>query len=250
LEHYINCIVLKEMSKSSGENELRASGVERAPSSEQQLEDLWSAVQSHNIPDGAPPEQATQDILPPSIDPSDWPSLSINEVNNADYREMLRCPHDLLHRQDSSPNKVLCPHGMLCRAELELFPVEPDNATVAAAGGCAYTGLLDAQRRTNNNKLACLLRLSSAMKPPAAEAKSRFSRTLLYAAGEKLRKAKLFPCVALKIPRGGGTKSGNLLFGGCKVVSLVQATTAAGLKYVTLHLTIFLLDRCIIAPLY
>jgi len=56
------------------------------------------------------------------------------------------------------------------------------------------------------------------MKPPSFEIKSKFARSLLLGvAGKKLQNAKLFPTAAVKVFRGGGSHSGNLLLLGCKV---------------------------------
>lgn len=54
------------------------------------------------------------------------------------------------------------------------------------------------------------------MKPPSLGVQSKWGRAVLYATGEKIRRARLFPCAALKVFRRGAP-SGNLLFGGSKV---------------------------------
>lgn len=54
------------------------------------------------------------------------------------------------------------------------------------------------------------------MKPPSLGVQSKLGRAFLYATGDKIRKAKLFPCAALKVFRQG-VPSGNILFGGSKV---------------------------------
>mmetsp|Transcript_643 Transcript_643/g.959 ORF Transcript_643/g.959 Transcript_643/m.959 type:complete len:285 (+) Transcript_643:595-1449(+) len=55
------------------------------------------------------------------------------------------------------------------------------------------------------------------MRPPHDEFQSKLARAMLYAAGDKVRNAKLFPCASLKAFREDGMHSGNLLFAGCKV---------------------------------
>ena len=136
-----------------------------------------------------------------------WPSYDklMADMNAADYHHTLTCPHDLLLSEDTlCPSKSLCPHGAVYCAKIELFP-SPDGST-------PYSGLLSPGTTLEH----CLLRLSSAMKPPDQEIKSKLARAVLYATGEKLRTAKLFPCAALKVFRSGQA-SGNLLFGGSKV---------------------------------
>ena len=78
-----------------------------------------------------------------------------------------------------------------------------------------YTGLLTPDTTLDY----CIIRLSSAIQPPSAESdKSRLARVLLLAAaGEKARKAKLFPSAAIKVFRSSCQHSGNVLFGRSKV---------------------------------
>lgn len=128
--------------------------------------------------------------------PRPWPTYDdlMHHLSEADYTETLTCPMD--HKPY---DKTLCPHGIVCCVEVEIFPDSP------------YTGLL--QGGTNGHGI---LRLSSAMKPPSLGVESRFAKTLLYAVGQKIRNAKLFPCAALKLFREH-QPSGNLLLGGSKV---------------------------------
>jgi len=132
----------------------------------------------------------------------------MSSISDADYNHTLTCPLDMLSRRErraaSSQSKTLCPHGVVCCVKMELFPSPDTNKH--------YTGLLT-PGTTNEH---CIMRLSSAMKPPNLEIKSKWARALLYATGEKLRTAKLFPSAALKVFRKG-RQSGNLLFGGSKV---------------------------------
>lgn len=125
----------------------------------------------------------------------------------ADYHHTLTCPFDLLKQNNDSEGKSLCPHGAICCARMELFEIP------ASFDGKGYTGLLTPGTVLEN----CLLRLSSAMKPPNEAIQSKWARGILYATGQKLRNAKLFPCAAIKVFRENGRPSGNLLFGGSKI---------------------------------
>jgi hypothetical protein len=133
----------------------------------------------------------------------EWPTYDqvLDGIGIADYNETLTCPFDMRN----TSNKTLCPHGAVVCCQLELFPLEHDNIK-------PYTGLLTPGTTAQH----CILRLSSAMKPPSHEVTSTWVKTLLYAAGHKLRNAQLFPCAALKIFRHN-VPSGNFLFGGSKV---------------------------------
>ncbi|GMI39703.1 hypothetical protein TeGR_g14594 [Tetraparma gracilis] len=129
--------------------------------------------------------------------PNQWPSFSTlkSEVGDADYNQILECPFDF---QPVSKHKTLCPHGACALATIEWFDENPP-----------YTGLF-------GSSSTCLVRLSTAIEPPARSMTSMLAKAALYFAGEKLRRAELFPCVAIKAFRGGGRHSGNLLFGGAK----------------------------------
>ena len=162
-----------------------------------QQERVWKELQRSNS-NSCPQQQNGSDSK------RTWPTYDevLGHLKEADYTETLTCPYDTLSSAvsgTSSKTKTLCPHGVVCCADLEIFPNTP------------YTGLLQANQRS-----PCILRLSSAMKPPNLAVKSKFGRAMLYATGEKIRKAKLFPCAALKVFRPN-CSSGNLLFGGSKV---------------------------------
>jgi hypothetical protein len=118
------------------------------------------------------------------------------DIQSADYTSTLTCPMDMVARPQP---KSFCPFGCVCLARLEVFDGSP------------YTGLL-----SPGGARACLLRLSTAAKPPCEGVTSRIGRAALWGLGGKLRRARLFPCVALKAFRGDSRHSGNLLFGGCK----------------------------------
>lgn len=131
-----------------------------------------------------------------------WPTYDtvMGDMTSADYNHTLKCPLDILELGAKHQDKTLCPHGAVCKIRIQIFP------------GHDYTGLLSPGTITEH----AILRLSTAMKPPNEEIKSSWARALLYATGEKLRNAKLFPCAAIKVFRKG-VHSGNLLFGGSKI---------------------------------
>ena len=157
----------------------------------------------------------------------EWPTYDavMSHMASADYTETLTCPLDLLPSQQNQQQqtnysnnnrKVLCPHGVVCCARVDLFDFPADTTDAP------YTGLL-----TPNTTLPhCLVRLSTAMKPPNLEIKAAWARALLYATGEKLRNASLFPAAALKVfcddndnntNTNTNNNSANLLLGGSKV---------------------------------
>lgn len=157
-------------------------------SAEQQLFHVWSKLQKRN-------ESTAEEA-------KEWPSYDIlmKDIHGADYNHTLTCPFDF-GKENSS--KSLCPHGVICCAKVHIFE---------RAEGTMYTGLLQPGKKLDN----CMIRLSSAIRPPSQDIKSTWARALLYATGEKIRNAKLFPCAGLKIFRRG-IRSGNLLFSGSKV---------------------------------
>jgi len=133
----------------------------------------------------------------------EWPSYQkvLQDVRKSDYNEFINCPHDIHPLSHQGREKKICPLGMVCCAKLELFP-QPSNSSAA------YTGLL-APGTTSQD---CLVRLSSALQP--TDTNSSMARLVF---GKKLTKAKLFPSVAIKIFRGGGVESGNILCLGKKI---------------------------------
>lgn len=136
-----------------------------------------------------------------------WPTYKaiMDDINNSDYNHVLECPHDIVHK--SRDGKAFCPHGTICCAQMELFPSD----TSPGSSNRPYTGLLTPGTTVEH----CILRLSSAMKPPRGE-NNPFGKLILGAVGGKLKKARLFPMVALKCFRQG-KRSGNLLFAGPKI---------------------------------
>lgn len=160
-----------------------------------------------------------------------WPTYSTvwAEVANASYHEILTCPDDWhpgYSRHPTSINdetadqttfqqrrKTLCPHGVIGCVQMELFPFPSNQADDELHA--PYTGLLTPGRTIET----CILRLSSAIKPPQADLNNLWwGPIFLHAfAGPKLRHAKLFPTAALKVFRSLNQPSGNLLLGGCKV---------------------------------
>lgn len=168
-----------------------------AMTTEQKLQAVWDVVKEKST--------ATFGGDNNGNDLKEWPGYDelLAYIQQADYEDTLRCPLDI--RSDGHPAKSLCAYGVACTARIELFPCPPNTSP--------YTGLL----RPGQTLEHCLVRLSSAIKPPNTELKSRVARTILYASGQKLRSAKIFPCAALKIFRNNAADSGNALFGGCKV---------------------------------
>jgi len=139
----------------------------------------------------------------------EWPSYKaiLDDITGSDYNHVLECPYDMVHKSRLKPSerfgKAFCPHGTACLAKLELF----ENNTNKES----YTGLLTPGKTIQD----CVIRLSSAMKPPAKE-QNKFGKFFLKATGGKLKNAKLFPMVALKCFRHN-KRSGNLLFAGRKI---------------------------------
>ena len=128
----------------------------------------------------------------------------LSHVQNADYSDILRCPMDTrTPQQGPAQGKV---------AEKDSLPPWRRRNLPARMVPCVqqrYTGLFAGAE-------AGMVRLSSAIEPPAAGVTSVMGRMMLRTLGSKLREAQIFPCVALKVFRGAGSPSGNLLFGGCK----------------------------------
>lgn len=166
----------------------------------EQQESIWKRLQEfHAARTAECPDDSSQRIWPPY-------DKVMADVASADYHHTLTCPLDLVVPSDTDRGgKTLCPHGAVCCVRVELFPC-PDGVR-------PYTGLLTPGTTIEHG----MMRLSSAMKPPGEAVESAWARTVLYATGNKLRNAKLFPCAALKIWRNQGHASGNLLFGGSKI---------------------------------
>lgn len=168
---------------------------------EEQLEQIWQSLQQRN--------ETTKN------EERQWPRYDQvqADIRAADYQETLQCTLDL-HPQERT--KALCPYGVVAKAKLELFDCPSSHRP--------YSGLLS----PSSTLAHCLIRLSSAMKPPGA-CQGLVARTILKGTGEKLRTAKLFPTCAIKILRDdnnnntdtasntANTTSGNMLFMGSKV---------------------------------
>jgi hypothetical protein len=168
-----------------------------------------------------------------------WPSYDqvMTDMQSADYNHILTCPHDFNATSSTATTaaaakpaavagggpcpKSLCPHGAVACCQLELFEfptTTANNNNNTNKFLKPYTGLLTPGTTIPYG----LIRLSSAMKPPQTEAKTKLARALLYVAGSKLRTAQLFPCAALKLFRGHEEQkkhipSGNVLLGGSKL---------------------------------
>lgn len=135
---------------------------------------------------------------------SSWPSYDqvLADLASADYTDTLQCPLDY---RPGRPVPSLCPLGVVGCVDLEIFPNSANP----------YTGLLGC---SNDVVIPGILRMSSALPPPQVAVSTRIGKALLYAiGGTKLRTAQLFPCVALKLFRGNGADSANLLLAGSKV---------------------------------
>lgn len=128
-----------------------------------------------------------------------WPPLwsIFQRIFTADSMSKLWIPKDMLRDE-----RFLCAHGCACLVRLNWFPTVSEK----------YSGLFA------KGSVEGVMRLSSAIEPPAEYSKSSwFSMPTLWAMGEKVRNAVLFPTVAIKVFRDGERLSGNLLFMGSKV---------------------------------
>ncbi|CAB9516915.1 expressed unknown protein [Seminavis robusta] len=134
-----------------------------------------------------------------------WPTYDqvSARVMTADYKDILTNPTDM---HNPNTTKLFCPHGVVCQARLEFFD--------APNGVQPYTGLLAPGTTADH----CLVRLSSAVRPvdqgtknPIAQAIAR--RTF----GAKLCASNILPAAAIKLFRGNGVASGNILLLGSKV---------------------------------
>lgn len=168
---------------------------------EEKLMEVWKTLETRN-------EDAQEEN-------KEWPPYEqiLASTLATDYNQILQCPMDFISRNDGGGNnkKAISPHGVVCRARLELFPNENTSS-------CAnYTGGLTPGSTWNQ----CLLRLSSAIQPPTQAIQSAWVRSILYATGEKLRHAQLFPASALKLflddDGSETTPTKNVLFGGSKI---------------------------------
>ena len=190
---------------------------EESSSPSQQLETVWNHVIQHN--DTCPIEKEKQ-----------WPHYKaiLDDITNADYTEVLTCPHDIVQKSrkttkffgstqkndnEEKMSKAFCAHGAVVCANIEIF--EREDELGYTGNGKNYTGLLRPGETVDN----CIIRFSTAMKPPATES-NPFGRYFLKATGGKLKHAVLFPMLAVKAFRRDH-KSGNLLFAGPKIVSLI-----------------------------
>lgn len=194
----------------------------------QQLETVWDHLLQHNT-------STCQ-----NEGEKKWPHYKaiLDDITTADYTEVLQCPHDIVKKSRKNKNffgngtsdddttfgndgmsKAFCAHGAVVCAKIEMFQSEKkEEDSDCDDGGCTrkYTGLLSPGTHVEN----CILRFSTAMKPPAAES-NPFGKYFLQATGGKLKHAVLFPMVAIKAFREG-QRSGNLLFAGPKIVRFME----------------------------
>jgi len=168
---------------------------DRIPSPSIQQEEIWNALKQRLTSSSS--TQCPHNEI-------EWPSFGaiLDDIEKSDYKDVLKCPHDIVHK--SKDGKAFCAYGTTCCCKMELFAA-PDSAS----NGKSYTGLLAPGQTVEH----CIIRLSTASKPPKDEKLGKF---FVGAFGGKLKKAKLFPCVALKCFRKGN-RSGNLLFAGAKI---------------------------------
>ena len=201
------------------------SGASKYPDAQQQCDALWLVLEEHSKRRaGAPTDSSSSVASSPAVSATgtggsrscprrQWPSYDtvVSDITQSDYSDNLRCPHDL---RFVGSGKTLCPHGVICKATIEMFDhPSSSNHQKDSSLPPAYTGLLKPGQTIEH----CIIRLSSAMRPPNDVVKNPVAQAVLRAAGSKLRKARLFPCMAIKIFRGKNIPSGNILFAGCKV---------------------------------
>lgn len=208
------------------------SGASKYPDAQKQCDALWLVLEEHSKRHaGSPTDSSPALASSPSASTSttataggsgsgtsscpqrQWPSYDtvVSDITQSDYSDNLQCPHDL---RFVGSGKTLCPHGVICKAKIEMF--DYPSASKHRQDDLlppAYTGLLKPGQTVEH----CIVRLSSAMRPPNDVVKNPVAQAVLRAAGSKLRKANLFPCAAIKCFRGNNVPSGNLLFSGCKV---------------------------------
>jgi hypothetical protein len=166
---------------------------ERKVSARDQQEQIWQ-----NLKDSSSSALSSDDRA--------WPSYNdvLQDVRKTDYNEILTCPADIYPLAEGR-DKTICPQGAVCCAKMELFPF-PEHCK-----GRPYGGLLTPGSTIEH----CIVRLSSALQPMDTSGQNRrISRMVL---GNRLANAKVFPGVAIKLFRGNGVESGNMLFLGCKV---------------------------------
>ena len=206
-------------------------GPNKYPDAQQQCDALWLVLEEHSKRhSGSPTDSCPTVGSSPSVSSTaggsgspgtrscprrQWPSYDtvVSDITQSDYSDNLQCPHDL---RFLGSGKTLCPHGVIGKAKIEMFGHPSSSNTGNQKDSSlppAYTGLL----RPGQSVEHCIVRLSSAMRPPNDVVKNPVAQAVLRAAGSKLRKANLFPCAAIKCFRGNNVPSGNLLFSGCKV---------------------------------
>ena len=204
-------------------------GPNKYPDAQQQCDALWLVLEEHSKRHAGPPTGSCPAVASsPSVSAGaggsgststrsyprrQWPSYDtvVSDITQSDYSDNLLCPHDL---RFVGSGKTLCPHGVICKAKIEMFDhPSMSNHQKDSSLPPAYTGLLKPGQTVEH----CIVRLSSAMRPPNDVVKNPVAQAVLRAAGSKLRKANLFPCAAIKCFRGNNVPSGNLLFSGCKV---------------------------------
>mmetsp|Transcript_5925 Transcript_5925/g.16664 ORF Transcript_5925/g.16664 Transcript_5925/m.16664 type:complete len:438 (-) Transcript_5925:2389-3702(-) len=186
------------------------------PDAQQQCDALWLVLKesSRRLAGQRPCQTSATTGESNTKTARNFPSYDtvVSDITQSDYSENLRCPHDLRFLSGGDGCKTLCPHGVICKAKIEMFD-QPSSIPHQGGSPQPYTGLLKPGHTVEH----CIVRLSSAMRPPNDVVKNPVAQAVLRAAGSKLRKAKLFPCAAIKCFRGDNKNSANALFSGCKV---------------------------------
>jgi len=182
-------------------------------SPEQQLQRVWESVLEQN-------RRTEQELNCPSSNHASgitttkstlnvqWPTYDflMKTVAVASYEDVLTCPFDTRSREQKKSKKALSANGVLCQVKMVFFEAPTDVQP--------YTGLLAPGKSVEH----CLLRLSSACKPPTNEnVKTIAERILTKASPQRMRDAKFIPLAGLKVFRSNNERSGNLLFGGSKI---------------------------------
>jgi len=199
---------LKQQSKSKSSMKVDTSNYSVNLTAKEQKERLWQYLMEHNnnnndsiISDDRSSSSSNSNNNKTSNNNINacpveriWPTYDsvVAHVTMQDYQQNLVCPHD--HHVDST--KLICPHGSVCCAKMELFPFP----TPTSSSQKPYTGLLT----PNTTVEHCLVRLSSAIRPLDQQQQqqgnqSDFTRIMVRnAVGEKLANAKIVPGAAIK----------------------------------------------------
>ena len=112
------------------------SGKNTHPDAQQQCDALWLFLkESSKRRAGPQPGPTTRTPATTggsnskTISRRQWPSYDtvVSDITQSDYSENLRCPHDLRFLSGGNGSKTLCPHGVVCKAKIEMFDQPPSN---------------------------------------------------------------------------------------------------------------------------